>query len=57
MAPTVESVEELTDLIAAKAVPAAKKELEEITALARLTNWSRGMLLSGAKSSRNPNLT
>lgn len=35
MAPSVESVEELTDLMAAKAVPAAKKELEEITALAR----------------------
>jgi oligopeptidase A len=35
MAPTVESVGELTDLIAAKAVPAAKKELEEITALAK----------------------
>ena len=35
MAPSVESVSELTDLIAAKAVPAAKKELEEITALAK----------------------
>ncbi|KAG7341793.1 oligopeptidase A [Nitzschia inconspicua] len=35
MAPSVESVEELTDLIAEKAVPAAKKELEEITALAK----------------------
>jgi len=35
MAPTVESVRELTDLMAEKAIPAAKKELEEITALAR----------------------
>eukprot|EP00980_Cylindrotheca_fusiformis_P029969 scaffold24119_cov93-Cylindrotheca_fusiformis.AAC.1 len=35
MAPSVQSVTELTDLIAEKAVPAAKKELEEITALAR----------------------
>ena len=35
MAPTVEAVEELTDLIAAKALPAAEKELEEITALAK----------------------
>jgi oligopeptidase A len=35
MAPSVEAVEELTDLIAEKAVPAAKKELEEVTALAK----------------------
>ncbi|CAJ1943533.1 unnamed protein product [Cylindrotheca closterium] len=35
MAPSVDSVTELTDLMAAKAVPAAKKDLEEITALAR----------------------
>jgi oligopeptidase A len=35
MAPSVEAVAELTDLMAEKAVPAAKKELEEITALAR----------------------
>lgn len=35
MAPSVESVRELTDLMAEKAVPAAKKELAEITALAR----------------------
>ena len=35
MAPSVESVRELTDLIAAKAGPAAFKELEEITAYAR----------------------
>lgn len=35
MAPSVESVTELTDLIAEKAVPAAKKELEEICALAK----------------------
>jgi oligopeptidase A len=35
MAPSVEAVAELTDLMAAKAIPAAKKELEEITALAR----------------------
>lgn len=35
MAPSVQSVTELTDLIAKKAVPAAKKELAEITALAR----------------------
>ncbi|GAX10024.1 oligopeptidase A [Fistulifera solaris] len=35
MAPSVEAVRELTDLIAAKALPAAEKELVEITALAR----------------------
>ena len=35
MAPGVDSVTELTDLMAEKAVPAAKKELEEVTALAR----------------------
>jgi oligopeptidase A len=35
MAPSVKAVEELTDLIAEKAVPAAKKELAEITALAK----------------------
>ena len=35
MAPSVDSVRELTDLMAEKAVPAAKKELEEITTLAR----------------------
>jgi oligopeptidase A len=35
MAPSVQSVRELSDLIAEKALPAAKKELEEITALAR----------------------
>jgi oligopeptidase A len=35
MAPSVEAVRELTDLIAAKALPAAEKELTEITALAR----------------------
>jgi len=35
MAPTVESVAELTDLIAAKAGPAAYTELEEITTYAR----------------------
>jgi oligopeptidase A len=35
MAPSVESVTELTDLMAEKAVPAAKKELEEITSLAK----------------------
>jgi oligopeptidase A len=35
MAPSVESISELTDLIADKARPAAEKELAEITALAR----------------------
>ena len=35
MAPGVESVNELSDLMAEKAVPAAQKELEEVTALAR----------------------
>lgn len=35
MAPSVEAVRELSDLIAAKALPAAIRELEEITALAR----------------------
>uniref|UniRef100_A0A6U6EF43 oligopeptidase A n=1 Tax=Odontella aurita TaxID=265563 RepID=A0A6U6EF43_9STRA len=35
MAPTVEAVTELTDLVAEKAIPAAKKELAEITDLAR----------------------
>lgn len=35
MAPSVDAVKELTDLMAEKAVPAAKKELEEITALAK----------------------
>ena len=35
MAPSVDSVRELTDLIADKALPAAEKELEEITAFAR----------------------
>ena len=35
MAPSVESVAELSELIAAKALPAAEKELAEITAYAR----------------------
>jgi oligopeptidase A len=35
MAPSVDAVTDLTDMIAEKAVPAAKKELEEITALAK----------------------
>jgi oligopeptidase A len=35
MAATVEEVSELTDLMAEKAIPAATKELEEITALAK----------------------
>jgi len=35
MAPTVDSVKELSDFIADKALPAAKKDLEEVTALAR----------------------
>jgi oligopeptidase A len=35
MAPSVESVSELSDLIAEKALPAAQKEFDEITALAR----------------------
>ena len=35
MAPSVDSVTELTDLMAEKAVPAAAKELAEITALAK----------------------
>jgi oligopeptidase A len=35
MAPSVDSVRELTDLVAEKALPAAKKELEEVLALAR----------------------
>lgn len=35
MAPSIEAVTELSDLIALKAVPAAKRELDEITALAR----------------------
>jgi oligopeptidase A len=35
MAPSVESVGELTDLIAKKALPAAMRELAEVTALAR----------------------
>jgi len=35
MAPGVESVTELTDLMAEKAVPAAQKELEDVTSLAR----------------------
>jgi oligopeptidase A len=35
MAPSVEAVTELTDLVAARALPAAERELEEITALAR----------------------
>eukprot|EP00536_Pseudo-nitzschia_multiseries_P016108 jgi/Psemu1/247325/estExt_Genewise1.C_10190054 len=35
MASTVEEVTDLSNLIAEKAVPAAKKELEEVTALAR----------------------
>ena len=35
MAPSVDAVRELSDLIADKALPAAIKELEEITALAR----------------------
>jgi len=34
MAPSVDAVTELTDMIAEKAIPAAKKELEEIKALA-----------------------
>jgi oligopeptidase A len=35
MAPSVDSVQELSNLIAEKALPAAKKELAEVTALAR----------------------
>jgi oligopeptidase A len=35
MAPSVEAVTELTDLVAAKAIPAAKRELAEVTAFAR----------------------
>ncbi|GAX13786.1 oligopeptidase A [Fistulifera solaris] len=35
MAPSVEAVTELTDLVAERALPAAERELEEITALAR----------------------
>jgi len=35
MAPSVDEVTKLTDLMASKAVPAALKELEEVTALAR----------------------
>jgi oligopeptidase A len=35
MAPSVQAVSELTDLIAARALPAAEKELAEITAFAR----------------------
>ena len=35
MAPTVESVAELSDLIAAKALPAAEQELQELTAYAK----------------------
>lgn len=35
MAPSIEAVAELSNLMAEKAVPAAKKELEEVTALAR----------------------
>jgi len=35
MAPSVDSVRELSDLIAEKALPAAEKELAEITALAK----------------------
>jgi len=35
MAPAVDSVRELTDLISEKALPAAEKELEELTAYAR----------------------
>jgi oligopeptidase A len=35
MAPSVQAVTDLTDLVAEKAIPAAKKELAEITALAR----------------------
>jgi oligopeptidase A len=35
MAPSVQAVSDLTDLIAAKALPAAEKELAEITAFAR----------------------
>ena len=35
MAPSVEAVRELSDLIAEKALPAAEKEMEEILALAR----------------------
>lgn len=38
MAPSVESVRELTDLIAKKALPAAIVELEEITKLAKAQN-------------------
>jgi oligopeptidase A len=35
MAPSVQAVQDLTDLIAARALPAAERELAEITALAR----------------------
>ena len=35
MAPSVQAVRDLTDLVAEKALPAAKKELEELIALAR----------------------
>eukprot|EP00934_Nitzschia_sp_Nitz4_P000798 Nitzschia sp. Nitz4//scaffold368_size14544//8451//10767//NITZ4_008931-RA/size14544-augustus-gene-0.39-mRNA-1//1//CDS//3329549343//798//frame0 len=35
MAPSAKAVEELTDMIASRAIPAAKKELAEITGLAR----------------------
>mmetsp|Transcript_37224 Transcript_37224/g.37707 ORF Transcript_37224/g.37707 Transcript_37224/m.37707 type:complete len:113 (+) Transcript_37224:59-397(+) len=35
MAPSVETVTQLTELMAEKAIPAARKELAEITALAR----------------------
>jgi oligopeptidase A len=35
MAPSIQAVTDLTDLVAEKAIPAAKKELAEITALAR----------------------
>jgi oligopeptidase A len=38
MAPTIESVRELSDLIRDKALPAAEKELAEITALAQTTS-------------------
>eukprot|EP00957_Ditylum_brightwellii_P083490 6347084-Ditylum_brightwellii.AAC.1 len=35
MAPTVDSVKELSDLIAEKALPAALKDMEEVTNMAR----------------------
>jgi len=46
MAPSVDSVRELTDLVAAKAGPAAYKELEEITAYAQSKDETVGEKLS-----------